>query len=337
MAAAEFSRGADENGWYNHPVRLTFSGSAFSRIAYCTSPLTYGGPDTSGTTLGGSCVDNAGKVANTTTAPFRYDATPPAITGWHIARRPDHHGWYNHPVRFTFSGTDATSGLDYCTSPTYAGPDSANASAVGACRDKAGNVAYLGVPLKYDSTPPCLGAGGEPGDTVVFVRTLACAHVRIVRSPGLRGKKSSTVHRGDAGTFTDRSVRNGVRYTYTITSEDQAGNIATRTVSVIPGARLLSPAVGARLVNPPRLVWTTNPRASYYNVQLYRGKKKILSIWPGHARLQLPKAWKYAGRRYGLKPAQYRWYVWPGFGRRSAGRYGSLIGSGTFVIVKPGV
>jgi hypothetical protein len=29
----------------------------------------------------------------------------------------------------------------------------------------------------------------------------------------------------------------------------------------------------------------------------------------------------------------YRWFVWPGFGRRSAHRYGALIGTRRFVVV----
>ena len=39
------------------------------------------------------------------------------------------------------------------------------------------------------------------------------------------------------------------------------------------------------------------------------------------------------GRRYRLTPGRYRWYVWPGLGARSAKRYGSVLGSSSFVIV----
>jgi hypothetical protein len=143
------------------------------------------------------------------------------------------------------------------------------------------------------------------------------------------------VHRGGAGLFIDRSVRNGVRYTYAISSEDQAGNVAARRVSATPGPRLLAPAQNAHLTAPPLLVWTAKPSASYYNVQLLRGGRKILSTWPAHARLRLAGVWRFAGHRYRLKPGTYRWYVWPGFGRRAAGRYGPLIGAGKFVITAP--
>ena len=266
---------------------------------------------------------------------LHYDATPPTITGWNPSRPPDHNGWYNHPVAFTFTGTDATSGLDSCTTPTYAGPDSGNASATGSCRDKAGNVASLAVPLRYDATPPCLGANAAAGDGIVFVHSLACAGIKIVRSPGLHGKKSSTLYHGGSGAFKDTRVRNGVRYTYTISAEDQAGNVAVRSIAATPGPRLLTPAPNAHLTTPPLLLWTARPGASYYNVQLYRDGRKVLSVWPADAKLQLSRVWSFAGHRYRLKPARYRWYVWPGFGRRAASRYGSLIGRGTFVVTSP--
>jgi hypothetical protein len=75
-------------------------------------------------------------------------------------------------------------------------------------------------------------------------------------------------------------------------------------------------------------------RATYYNVQLYRGGK-VLSEWPTRPTLELKYAWKFAGRGYRLRPGRYRWYVWPGFGKKAAGRYGTLIGTGTFVVARP--
>ncbi|MFZ0090593.1 MAG: hypothetical protein WAL63_13850, partial [Solirubrobacteraceae bacterium] len=71
--------------------------------------------------------------------------------------------------------------------------------------------------------------------------------------------------------------------------------------------------------------------AAYYNVQVFR-HGKILSAWPKRASLQLAKSWRFGGHRYRLKPGRYRWYVWPGFGRRSAAHYGRRVGSGTFVV-----
>jgi hypothetical protein len=335
-ASVSFARLPDANGWYNHAVPISVSGTAFSGIASCTPGVTYAGPDTPGTTFSGTCTDNAGKLASAT-SPFRYDATPPTISDGGPSRRPDHHGWYNHPVAFSFRGTDATSGLAGCTNTTYAGPDSATAAAIGSCTDQAGNVATLSVPLRYDATPPCLSANTTPGDGLVFVHWHGCVRMKIVRSPGLGRKKPSVVERGNGGTFKDTRVRNGIRYSYTITGEDQAGNVATATVTVVPGPRLLSPAPNAHLTAPPVLSWTAKLGATYYNVQLYRGRRRILNAWPAHAIFGLPSTWTFAHHHYRLKPGVYRWYIWPGIGPRSADRYGPAIGSGTFVIVSPGV
>ena len=47
-------RPADSNGWYNHPVHVTFHGSdGGSGISSCTD-TTYSGPDTSSTTVNGT-------------------------------------------------------------------------------------------------------------------------------------------------------------------------------------------------------------------------------------------------------------------------------------------
>ncbi len=97
---------------------------------------------------------------------------------------------------------------------------------------------------------------------------------------------------------------------------------------------LRSPKDGARLKKPPKLLWAKNSEAAYYNVQLFRGKVKILSTWLVPASLALKRTWKYQGRRYTLTRGVYRWYVWPGFGARSAVDYGDLLGSRSFEITR---
>jgi len=73
------TRGADFNGWYNHPVGISWSGSdATSGIAACTS-VTYGGPDGPGAAVGGGCTDNAGNSASSP-ASISYDGTAPVLS-----------------------------------------------------------------------------------------------------------------------------------------------------------------------------------------------------------------------------------------------------------------
>ena len=126
-------------------------------------------------------------------------------------------------------------------------------------------------------------------------------------------------------------MRNGTAYTYTITAADQAGNVTQRTVTVTPGIRLLAPRPNAHLSAPPTLRWTEIPKASYYNVQLFRGSK-ILSAWPTHPSMRLSRTWRFGGKRHRLAPGRYHWYVWPGYGPQRDAHYGRAVGNAVFVI-----
>jgi hypothetical protein len=58
----------------------------------------------------------------------------------------------------------------------------------------------------------------------------------------------------------------------------------------------------------------------------------VLSLWPRHPRVAMPREWTFGGRKYRLEPGLYRWYVWPGFGERAQSKYGKAVGSSYFVI-----
>ncbi len=193
----------------------------------------------------------------------------------------------------------------------------------------------MSAPFAYDATPPTLTAAANPGDQNVALSWQAGGDVAPIASVQVTRSDGPTVYDGTGSNFNDAHVKNGVHYTYTITARDVAGNVTTQTVGATPNPRLLSPALNAHLSTPPMLSWTPAPGATYYNVQLFRADpKKVLSMWPKLASLQLRRTWRFDGRRFRLKPGKYRWYVWPGFGKRKAGRYGHMIGSGTFVVVR---
>src|SRR5215216_593647 len=131
---------------------------------------------------------------------------------------------------------------------------------------------------------------------------------------------------------------------FEVRAVDAAGNIdsspaahrwtiATQRRTVKSASALFAPTSGARVAAPPLLRWRTAARATYYNVQLYRGRVKVLSTWPARPRLQLRTRWTFLGRQQRLSPGSYRWYVWPGYGRPSARRYGRLLGQSSFVLV----
>jgi hypothetical protein len=253
-------------------------------------------------------------------------------------RPPDANGWYNHPVLISFAGS-AFSKIASCTAPqTLAGPATPGAAISGSCTDNAGKTATASFPLRYDATPPSLTASSQPADRSVHVSWHASSGpaplqwVQVVRNPGIASAPASVLYQGVARSYQDKKVRNGTQYTYTVTAMDEAGNVSQRTVPATPGPRLLAPAPRARLSAPPTLTWTATPKASYYNVQLFKGKAKILSVWPTRPSLRLKRTWRFGGHRHRLVRGTYHWYVWPGFGSRKKAHYGRRIGSASFVI-----
>jgi hypothetical protein len=160
-------------------------------------------------------------------------------------------------------------------------------------------------------------------------------HVVISRSLSLGGD-AQIVYTGSGEAFLDRGVVNTLEYRYLVVSVDQE-SLASAGVaaSAQPKPTLLkAPKDGARLRKAPKLRWAANSEAGYYNVQLFRGNKKILSIWPVKTAVTLKSKWKYQGHGYKLSPGVYRWYVWPGFGARKAVDYGEMLGFSTFQIVR---
>ncbi len=331
------ARAPDHNGWYNHPVGLELAGSdAVAGLESCAPVEGYDGPDNRAAVAVGSCFDRAGNVGAGTFS-LSYDATPPQVTGAHPDRAADANGWYNRPVGVDFLGADAVSEVEACARVGYGGPDVSSVLLSGSCRDRAGNESAAGsFRLQYDGTAPSVARvkvkAGNRSAVVTWTVSTDTTAVELARSVvGRAGER--VVYRGAGDTFTDRTVENGVRYRYRLTGFDEARNAAFGSVEARPTAPLYGPPAGAKVVTPPLLAWKAVPKATYYNVQLWR-KGRILSSWPGSTSLRLAKTWRYRGRTYRLEPGRYRWFVWPGFGARAAKNYGRMIGSSTFVVVR---
>jgi len=138
-------RPADNNGWYNHQLTITFTGNDdTSGIASCDNPVTYNGPDDTNITVNGTCTDNAGNSA-TGSFTFDYDATPPIvnISGIINGQRFD---FGDSLPSVTCDATDNLSGIESCTItpatlPTSVGTHTITATA----KDKAGNEASTSI------------------------------------------------------------------------------------------------------------------------------------------------------------------------------------------------
>ena len=157
--------------------------------------------------------------------------------------------------------------------------------------------------------------------------------VVVTRSTDRRKEPTQEVYRGGGSGYVDSRFRNEVYHRYRLVAWDRAGNVSAPVDVVVgPDSLLIAPKDGARLRPPARLRWQRVRKASFYNVQLYRGGKKVLSTWPRRTNLKLGRSWEYRGHRYRLKAGRYTWYVWPGFGPLAHSRYGRLLGQSSFVV-----
>jgi hypothetical protein len=318
------------NSWYRSNVTINWTVVGAQTSSGCDArTLTV---DTAGTKV--TCTATSGGDETTKSVTIKLDKTAPSAAAV-PARPPDANGWYNKALTVAFSGTDTTSGIASCSSSVYGGPDNATASVSGSCADNAGNAASATLAFKYDATAPSLFAVsarlGNRSAQVAWRKSTDTRVVEVLRAPGRKGEGETVVYRGSEAGFRDTGLIVGRKYEYRVTGVDEAANRAEHKVNLVATGPLLSPAPAERVTSPPRLVWTPVKRASYYNLQLFRGRK-VLSAWPVRPGFQLRRTWVYNGRRYRLRPGVYRWYVWPGRGRISASKYGRLLGSSTFVV-----
>jgi hypothetical protein len=329
-----------DNGWYvgNVVVNWAITPTGYT-VDFGCAPSTLIATDTAGKKV--ECQATLGPDTSYASVTIKRDATPPAVTV-NGDRAVDGGGFYNHPLTATWTGVDPTSGIASCTSAPYSGPDGTGISLTGTCKDKAGNIsAPAPFVFNYDATPPTLtSVTAVPGDAGARLawQAAGAARVRVMRSAaGAGAAKTDVVYDGDGTAFRDRGLKNGRRYTYLIQAVDEAGNTASGSTTVTPTAEastkhLLSPGAGSSLSRPPLLRWRRVARASYYNVQLLRNGKKILSAWPTKPQYQLRSRWSYRGKRHRLVHGTYRWLLWAGYGHRSQHRYGKLLGRRTFVV-----
>jgi hypothetical protein len=330
---------AGSNGWYRGSaygdnVVLHWS-VANGDAPACPAAVEIPGP-TTGTTRSCTAKDPiSGSSVTVVTAPIKIDATPPTVTV-SLSRKPDFNGWYNHPVTIRWSGADATSGIGSCTSGTYRGPDNAAARVNGGCIDRAGNSTGRAVQLAYDATPPVLTKVAEESTAGANVLRWSSSSPadRVVVRRSIRGSKArTTVFDGSAAEFTDQKIRPGAEYRYSVQSFDQAGN-SSKVVDVAGLPKVLTlqkRSYVPRVAPHPILRWGRFRGAGYYNVQLFRGSKRIYSAWPTAHQVGLPTTWKWSRHRFRLTPGRYRWYVWAGLGARTLARY-HTVGSASFVV-----
>lgn len=330
------------NGWYRGSslgnfVRVHWSINVdVLDASQCGSPMKVAGPTTGAVATCTVTLTN-GNPLTWKTSPIKIDADPPTGIAAQLSRGPDYNGWYNHPVGVSWGASDATSGVASCTSLTYSGPDSSSAGLTGSCTDNAGNSAAASTVLDYDATAPVLGKvrvdSKTSSDLVHWASTSPADTAVVERWARGHDDKRQTLFRGSGSAFSDGKVAPGLEYSYAVQTFDQAGNASQRiVVAGLPKVLLLGKTgYVPRAATKPILRWSRVSGARYYNVQLFRGSKRIFAAWPAKNQLGLPAGWRWNGKRDRLSAGKYRWYVWAGFGARSFARY-RTVGSAQFIV-----
>jgi hypothetical protein len=308
-------------------------------FAACASPQSYGNLAEGRHTFVVRAAGGLNNVGPDTTYLWTIETRAPVLT---ITSGPPGLG-NNRSASVSFSADEPATfqcslddrGFEPCSSPAaYAGLPEGDHSFTLRATDAAGNVAGASRAWTIDATPP---------QTTLASRPKAKTATRSATFAFSANEPGSFQCRLDAGSYapcksptTYTRLKRGV-HRFMVRAIDAAGNLDAvpavaqwrigRNAAV---SALFAPEAGARVTRPPLLRWRAVPRASYYNVQLYKAGRKVLTAWPRRTRLQLQMRWRFNGRAERFRPGLYRWYVWPAFNRR----FGKLVGTSTFVVVR---
>ena len=195
-------------------------------------------------------------------------------------------------------------------------------------------------PVQVRRTPPSLSTVvAQVGNKFALLKwkiSTDVASVRVVRKPGRAGEAESVVYSGKADFYKDTGIDNRTKYEYRVSAADEAANAtAEQKATAVPLPPLYNPAAGARVETPIVFEWLEIEKATYYNLQVWCGKRKVLTAWPKKPRLVVPAARASSpAARTRSRGRSCRWYVWPGFGRFADRRYGKLAGQSTFVVTR---
>jgi hypothetical protein len=321
---ANVSGTGGSSGWYVSDVTVAWSVSdpqGIRETRGCdTRTFTQ---DTTRTDVTCWAINHAG-FESFTTVSLRIDKTPPSAAA-SLDRQPDANGWYTRQLTVRFSGSDGTSGLAFCSSPAaYGGPDTGSGHVSGTCRDRAGNERSATALFKYDATAPEVTEAipaRSPDRYGWYNRPVDFSFAGADATSGIASCSTATY----SGPNNEQASVNG-------TCWDNAGHASAPRAFFLRYSRpLFTPASGQNVRLPVTLDWVNVPGARFYNVQVWRGREKILSVWPSASEYRFKPTWRFEGERHSLeRGARYRWYVWPRMGRR----YGPLIGRGFFDVIR---
>jgi hypothetical protein len=222
---ASADRTANDNGWYNGDVTVSFDcGDALSGVDTCSAAKTLGeGKDQSAS---GTVADAAGNTASDGVSGVNVDKTAPALSG-QAAGDPTN-GWYHGDVTVKWTALDALSGLDGdAPADSKVDGEGSNLSATESVKDKAGNVTTRTVDgISIDRTAPTTTADvAEPLESGWYAGAVKVTLKGLDSLSGI----DRTYYSVDGGAAQDYSAPFdfGAKGEHTIAfwSVDKAGNV----------------------------------------------------------------------------------------------------------------
>jgi hypothetical protein len=194
VTTVDVAPNANDAGWHNEPVTLTFTPSAAAGATVTGLTVTLTGAqtdiiETDGspaevvidqegmTVVTWSARDSALRVEAPQTMTIRLDRTPPVVTA-EVTPPADVEGWHTGEVLVTFTANDPLSGVETVTPPVTVASDGAGQEVVGTAVDQAGNVASALVTLNIDSTRQTLAQNAstwllaEGADNATFAQEI---------------------------------------------------------------------------------------------------------------------------------------------------------------------
>jgi hypothetical protein len=269
------------------------------------------------------------------------DLAPPALTG-----TAGDNSWYTSDVVVSWTFSGATTASADCLPQTLTA-DTPGTAITCTVSDTASSISRT-VTVHIDRTPPTAvtATPARPPDVGPFYTaplpinwsaTDATSGVATCTTLTYAGPDAPAV--APTGTCRDRAgnVSAPLPFTFNYGLPPAPAPVIAAAIAPPATTSTVGPTATSKTkakAKRPTLTWRARPKVKYYNLQLFRNGRKILSAWPTVAHYTLKPSWRYHGRTYKLAAGRYRWYVWPGYGPRAAHRYGRLLAKGAVSVPK---
>ncbi len=275
------------------------------------------------------------------TVALALDLAPPAVTG-----TLGDNDWYTGDVVVSWIFSGATTASPDCL-PKQLTADTPGTAITCTVSDGIGGSISRTVTVHLDRTPPAAvtATPARPPDVGLFYTaplpiswsaTDATSGIATCTTLTYAGPDGPAV--APTGTCRDRagnvSAAVPLTFSYGLPPAPAPVIAPTPAPTIAPGGPTATSTTAKVKAKRPTLTWRTHAGVKYYNLQLFRNGRKVLSAWPTVAHYTLKPSWRYRGRTYRLTAGRYRWYVWPGYGPRAAHRYGRLLAKGAVTVPK---